>query len=473
MTLSEEKLLEDYFHKLSLEAKRVPESRIHANVHLALNRRSQHARKLWEKRLWIAATAAVITLLLLASAGSWMGEGTGLRSALSSFSKTDPLEKYLTFSTEDTTVWSAYEAGLMKQVGVSSVEKEGHVLTVDGVIADAMGIIILYSVDNKTDHKTRVDHLSLTDSTGAIKGTALIGTREKLGLGSIMNITRLTWSGEAKDLPEEVEVHLAIAKSADNDTLFAKPEGLINLSVPIRLDKKAMGEAGQTITLNRSFMVAGQTIDLKQMYIGSTGIYLETAYNKNNTQDIFGMLKPRILLGDDRDTEGFYLPKQIQKEGRTYSVFNNDNTKPKAPLRLTVDGIYALEPSKRELIIDTDKQQILKAPDNALTVEVVQDSAEQQLIVLKHHFTDSNILSREGNLIMNMSFKDGKGEVHKYDQSPHNFDLTNLFKSKQEELNKSGLNLYLIGKEKLPQPLTFTLDSYPNALKDVQTIPLR
>ncbi|MFF2907376.1 hypothetical protein [Paenibacillus sp. NPDC057934] len=473
MSLREEKLLEDYFNELSLEAERVPESRIHANVHLALNRGSQHVRKLWKKRLWTATTAVVITVLLLVSAGSWMGEGSGLRNALKPFSKMSRLEAYLPLVIQDTTVWSAYEARLMKQVGVSSMEKEGHVLTVDGMIADEMGIIILYSVDNKTEHTTRVDHLSLTDNTGTIKGSEVIEMREKLELGSTMNITRLTWGGEAKDLPEEVEVLLAVSTNAGDNSYSANPEELINLSVPIRLDKKAMEEAGQSITLNRALVVAGQTIDLKQMYTGSTGIYLETAYNKNNTQDIFGMLKPRILLGDDRDSEGFYLPKQVQKEGRTFNVFKNDSTKPKAPLRLTVDGIYALESSKRELIIDTDKQQIMKAPDDTLTVNVEEASDGHRVIVLKRHWTDTNKLNSDGNLVLNILFKDGKGGIHEYDQSPNQFNLNDLLIPQKDGPTVAGNNLYFIGKDKLPQPLTFTLDSYPNAIKDVKTIPLR
>ncbi|NUU64182.1 DUF4179 domain-containing protein [Paenibacillus agri] len=473
MALREEKLLEDYFHKLSLEAERVPGSRIHANVRLALHKRSEHAKKLWKKRLWTATTAVVITVLLVVAAGSWMGEGTGLRSALSSFAKTVPLKAYQAILTSDTTVSSAIKAGLMQQVGVSSLEKEGHVLTIDGMAADAMGIIILYSIDNKSEQITKTHQMSLTDSKGAVVGSELIGMHQNLRSGTTLNVTRLTWTGEANNLPDEVEVQLELAKSAGNDQQPVTPEQLINLSVPIKIDKKAMEESGQSIAFNQPLTVAGQTIHIKQVYAGVTGIYVETAYDKNNTQDIFGMLNPRILLGDESEYQGFYLPQRIRKVGREFSVFSNDSTNPNAPLRLTVDGIYALEPSKRELVIDTDKQQILKAPDNALTVEVVQDSAKQQLIVLKHHVTDRNKLSREGNLIMNMSFKDGKGEVHEYDQSLHSFDLTNLFESKQEELNKTGLNLYLIGKEKLPQPLTFTLDSYPNAIKDVRTITLR
>ncbi|MFC3748741.1 DUF4179 domain-containing protein [Paenibacillus sp. GCM10012306] len=473
MALREEKLLEDYFHGLSLEAERIPESRIHANVRLALNRRSQHARTLWKKRLWTATTAAVIAVLLLASVGSWVVEGTGLRSALSSFSKSDPLGAYQAILTSDTTVSSAIKAGLMQRVDVSSLEKEGHVLTIDGIAADAMGIIILYSVDNKTDQITKTHQMSLTDSKGAVIGSELIGMHQNLRLGTTLNVTRLTWTGDANNLPDEVEVQIELAKSAGNDQQPVTPEQLINLSVPIKIDKKAMAESGQSIAFNQPLTVAGQTIHIKQVYAGVTGIYVETAYDKDNTQDVFGMLNPRILLGDESEYQGFYLPQRIRKEGREFSVFSNDSTVPKAPLRLTVDGIYALEPSKRELVIDTDRQQIVKAPDNALTVEIVQDSAEYQLIVLKHHLTDSNKLSRDGNLIMNMSFKDGKGQVHEYDQSPHNFDLTNLLKSKPTELNESGLNLYFIGKEKLPQPLTFTLDSYPNAIKNVKTIRLR
>jgi hypothetical protein len=474
MALREEKLLEQYFHELSLEAERIPDSRIHSAIRHAIAGESAQAKKLWKKRLLTATAAAVITVLLLASAGSWMGEGTGLRNALNPFLKTSRLEAYRAISNADTTVNSALEAGLLKQVGISSLEKEGHVLSVDGMVADAMGVIILYSVDNKSGQTTKNHDLSLIDSKGSAIGSELMGMHQEFRSGITLNITRLTWAGDVKNLPEEVEVQLEIAKSAGNDAQPVNAEELIKLSVPIIIDKKAMEAAGQTIMLNQPFRVAGQMIDIKQVYAGVSGIYVETAYNKGNTQDVFGMLNPRMLLGDEAAAEGLYLPKQIQKEGRTFSVFNNDSTKPKAPLRLTTDGIYALEPSRRELIIDTDQQKILKAPDDTLTVNIAETPDQHRVIVLKRHLTNANKKwSRDGNLTLNMTFKDGSGVRHEYDQLPLGMNFNDLLTPKEGEAEVVGYNLYPIGKEKLPQPLIFTLDSYPNAILDAQTIRIR
>lgn len=66
------------------------------------------------------------------------------------------LEVFRPVIANNLTIKSALDAGMMKEVSISSSEVDGITWTVNGIIADRRGIAVLYTIQNNTDQKMRL-----------------------------------------------------------------------------------------------------------------------------------------------------------------------------------------------------------------------------------------------------------------------------------------------------------------------------
>lgn len=156
---------------------------------------------------------------------------------------------------------------------------------------------------------------------------------------------------------------------------------------------------------------------------------------------------------------------------KTY-IFNNDNMRPAEPIKLEVEGISALDQSKVELVIDTETQQILKAPDNNLTISKRMENEEQGILVLDYSIPKDDMEAfADSGFALDDNFVDSTGSGHWLGWVKDGYSG---YKEFNEDSRGTTVTFFFnVGKEKLPQPLTFWFNSYPNVIKEKASIRIK
>lgn len=466
MAGSEEKLLKDYFDGMSVHVEEISEMKLNAAIYRGVSRRRDvFARKHYA--IGIAAVLAIVMLFVF----PWIGERVEPRkdrSQLASSRNSSIFEAYRTSASNNITISSAIDAGLVQRISGATSQQNGFVLTVDGIAADRKGILILYSLQNNTRSKAQVNRLQLAGEGYAPVNFPFGWSLRDVQPGVTLGYEVLHWGGDFRSLPDQITFELNIGEKTQTaaSTGF-KP--LAQLSVPITLVHDKMAKTGELIQIDRTLSIAGQDVDVNEVYISTTGIYVEEEYIPQNSKQIYGLVNPRIQLGSDDDYMSLNTSKTVVAEGKSSMVFANDNSS-KQPLSLKIDGIYALAKDAKELIIDTDKQQIIKAPDSNLKVSV-NSTAEGSTMILEYYSTLSKTrMSDSIVLVLDDEFTDGAGQIHTTD--PTRIRIP----SRKESLDPQKIpttGYFNLGKKKLPQPLKFTLDSYPSSLHESVTLGIR
>ncbi|MEK4007446.1 DUF4179 domain-containing protein [Paenibacillus sp. FSL H3-0333] len=468
MVNTEEELLKEYYHSLSAEAEEIPEMRLNTAIRNGITRSRRSSMSL-RKRYALATAAAVLGLVLLFSfprASEVLKSQGAAPDQAAIFQSYGPFEKYIPAVMTTNAVSSAIEDGLVQRVTGVTTEQNGFVLTVDGIAADQKGIIVLYSLQNKTDENARVAHIQLTSAVSNPLHTSL-------GPDNSISPNRITygyevrqWESDAGALPDQITFELELGKykqftPASADSLQAK------LSVAIPLDREQIAKAGETIHVDKTLEIDGQKIKINEVYLAASGIYLDYTCDPLNSKQIFSMYKPGFLAGGSGDYSYLALRAASFTDSGGRLIFANDRSSTQS-LQLQINGILALDKQATQLIIDTDKQQIIKAPDHNLQMSVHNTERGSTLVLEYDSQAQSN--SIYNTLMLGQKFTDGAGTVHSADK--FEFDIP---QRTERENAKSIPHMYYrgLGSNKYPQPLTFTIEAYPALIKEKLSIPIR
>lgn len=467
MMRTEEELLQEYYRELSAEAEEVAELKLTTAVRRGIASRRRTSFKL--KNRYTLATAAILAIVLLFSipwAGGMLEKRGAVQGAAVSHT-TGEFEAYRQEAGSNITVSSAIEAGLIKRINGGTAEQNGYVLTVDGVSMDQKGIIILYSLKNNTKENAGVNSMTLTGS----KMNPLSTSRE---MGKVIAPSRTTygyevmeWENRFGSLPDQVTLALELNDykehtPASADSLLAK------LSVAIPLDKDQIAGTGETISLDKKLSVDGQEIEIKEVYLAASGIYLDYTINPQNSKQIFSLYNPHFLVGSGGDYTNLKLLGISEEKAKTRLVFANDSGT-KGSVQFGIGGVLALDKNATRLVIDTDKEKIIQAPGTNLKIST-HTTANGTTVVLAHYpepgakRIDDSITN---SFMLDTEFTDGAGKLH--DTASNDFAIPPI----TESMQKANLYFVGLGSNKYPQPLTFTITSYPNLIKERLSLQIR
>ncbi|WP_150268632.1 hypothetical protein [Paenibacillus tepidiphilus] len=462
MTVNEETLLREYFQTVSAQAGEVSEAKLNAAITGGV--RKVRRQRLLPRYKWTvalaAALAAVIFLLPFIPQTGEPSRQTEARNAVSNAAA------YLgltgtggSYDNVHTTVVSALEAGLLKPVEGAVIEKDGFTFEIERIAADRKGMLVLYSLYNRSGEKVEVASLNVTDKDGKPLIYSAGSTPQTAGAGTTRFYSQILWDGDYTALPDTLYAKISV--SDIDPHLLVPSSDATELTLPLTLDKADMAKTGKEVQLNKNFSIADQQIILENAYISTTGVYLTVDYDSGNTKEIFGLLGPQLMQGSNSEYVGYGVRQTMMSDGRLTYVFPVDNTS-SAPLKLRITGIVALDKTETQLIVDTEQKQIIKAPDNRLKFSA-QSSRERMVLDFELKGTDR---ATNGYTVMQIAnqFVDGQGQKHMLQNSVW-ADL------EFREATATGENpayrySYELGSAGLPQPLTFTLLSYPNAIKE-------
>lgn len=468
MDQSEERLLKDYFHELSLEAEEVSEVKLNTAIRSGvLNFR--HSRMLLGRRYSLSVLALLAIVLLFVF--PWIGERAKPHNAQSPLAVSRNWGEFEVFRTtvgSNLTVFSALDAGLVQRINSTSAEQNGYTLTVDGIAADQKGIIVLYSIKNNNPQSQSYG-VALTDKNTVYPAMRYnYSNEQKAKPGVTRGYVIWTWDRNYMELPKELVVKAAIQDKVWQESSYVqKVSYAAEISVPLTVHPQDLANTGETLPLNRTLSIAGQSVEIKNAYISTTGIYLETDYSPSNSKQIFGLIKAHMLLGSGNDLSDLSSRMTLTQDGRETLVFPNDNTVNDS-LKLQINGIIAIDKTKQELVIDTDKKQIIKGPDEHLRISA---AAKAHSMVLEYFRSADRISGESVNVILDQTFKDGTGKIHTMGMPDLSFPLINPDFANQKI--PPYQYYYNLGAEDLPQPLTFRIISYPNPIKEKVSLTIR
>lgn len=332
MATSEETLLKEYYHSLSVEADEIAELKLNAAIRKGITRSQKFNMSL--KARYVLGSAAMLAILLL-FVFPWGSEALKPRSgALSSQVTVQDMkwfEAYSKVAGSDSTVNSALAAGLIKPISGATAETDGYVLTVEAVAADRMGILFFYKLENKNLSASAYS-LSVTTVADIELGQgAYFSSNPKAVSGVTRGYQKALWNRNYTKLPERMAVKLSVVGPVGGVV-----DGIQNFAtttevyVPITIEQNAVAQSGETVSINRTMEIAGQDVEIGDVYIAATGIYVETAYSPQNSVEIFGLNSPHILLGGGNDFTALYSKASINVEGNSssYSLAVNCHLEP-------------------------------------------------------------------------------------------------------------------------------------------------
>lgn len=272
---------------------------------------------------------------------------------------------------------------------------------------------------------------------------------------------QIVWDEYQDELEDPLNISLRLLPAPDDPALSSGELKSLNIQIPMDTNKAYI--QGKRVDLKDSLSIAGQQINMENIYIGPTGIYMRERYDQKNTMRIFNMLSPKLVIGKGEQQE-----ELMWVSGS--NIYHNDNMRPDDPIKFEIEGISALDQSKLELVINTETQQILKVPDSNLTISKRMEDEEQGILVLDYFIPKED---KESLYYFALSdyFEDSSGSGHMMETIKNNY-------SGYREFNESSKGttvtyIFNVGKEKLPQPLTFWFNSYPNKIKEKASIRIK
>ncbi|WP_410511642.1 DUF4179 domain-containing protein [Paenibacillus sp. BR2-3] len=469
MAEREEELLKGYFLDLKVKEEDTPDALIETSIIRGIERGKQRRKRI-RITYGFAAVMAVILLFFVtvASLEAWDHRVEIAKQMPKDWKE---LEVFRPLAENNITLKTALDAGYVQHFEDAVAESNGYKLTINGAVVDRKGLLLLYTFENNTGKKVKLDGLRLKSRSGSDLNYGLYSSffsGESDNTKIKRDLLDVRWA-DVKDLEDQLTAELIITENTPEAMLSSSTKYRTSLKVPIKLDKLALQTAGEEFNLNKRIVIADQSVIIKNVSIAPTGIYVNIQSDPANTMNIFSLIAPKLIQGDGEQTVelGNSLAYGDMNNGLTL-VFGHNNMVSDGSIDLTLKGIHALEKSKLELIVDLDSLEILRSPDNNLKVTREAAGASAGQFILNYTVKNSGKSYEEtmSSISINNKFTDGEGIQHEL--SPGN----SMTQSSSPD-GYSSSNNYDVGVTKLPQPLTFHLERYPNPILESHFMKIR
>ncbi|WP_313639559.1 hypothetical protein [Paenibacillus sp.] len=475
MAESEEKLLNDYFKRIDVEAEEIPEVKLDAAIRKGMQL-GNRKRLSFRKRYAVVALAVLAIALLIIV--PWANQVINPVRAQLPPKSWGQLEVFRPIIANNLSIKSTLDAGMLKEVNISSPEVDGITWTINGFIADRRGIAMLYTIQNNTNQKMQFMGLSFKKNPGDnfdLTGYSWFSNsnaQEAGSPGTTRMLEQISWDKYRDDLRDGLSITLSLYPAAKDPSQSSSDIKKFSVKIPLEADNNFF--EGEIVDLKESLSIGGQVIKMDNVYIGPTGIYMRETFGRENTMRIFSLLSPKLVIGKgDLQEELMWATGATSVNGglKTY-IYHNDNMRPDDPIKLEVEGISALDQSKVELMINTETQQILKAPDNYLSISKRTEDEEKGIIVLDLLIPKKvEELYEATGFGIDDNFVDSAGSGHWLVRDSDNYSR---YREYSEDARGTTVTYFLnVGKEKLPQPLSFRFTNYPNMIMESDSVRIR
>jgi len=377
------------------------------------------------------------------------------------------LRYFVQFIERDSGLTDAIDSEFVQPVGVT-VERDGLKLTVEGVIADDQRIVLLYEVTNLPSDKTpamaRLKHVKDGE------GDDIVGSYA-YGAGDLKWLVKKSKPGVYYDIidirliagqktPDRLDISGEWTVPGANESNESKR---VQLDASFPIDTSKFAGMTEVLTLGNTIDIEGQKVTFEKATISPLNIDIEVTFDPTNAKQIFGV--SGFKLTDEKGKELIYTGGFGPSGNRTNLHFQSNYFS--RPKKLTLHGgtiyVYDKDPERRKVVIDTERLQILQAPDGRLKAEGFSTTASDDYddLLLSLNDLDETHMQFVGYAILEPTFVDASGVTHQMAEpkGPHSpFFFQTGYPAK---VNR---HVYL-PKGLAAQPLTFRIAGYPNYIK--------
>lgn len=459
----EERMLKSYFQDAEESAASIPEEKLEAAVQEGIRRGKRAKRSYLRYRGAALFAGAVAVVLLLVWGGSLQQTGEVEHMAAGPY---PPLKGH-NFE-GDITLNTANKHGMIQPVD-KSVTMGDYTVTVDGILVGSHQLKVLYTLENRSDRKAIVMGTDLENKDGKSPvgyGSSSHGTNE-LDPGTHRLQVEYTFN-DVDQISKDMNIVFQVAPDSSNARYGRDAEGEKKLKVGITLDLDTYQKYIRSVMLDEVVEIQGQEMRLREIIYSPAGIVLKGNVVIGNNMRVSGLWN--VYLDSTKDGESTKLMSPMNNgpddDGDMTYFFNSNLLDEPDSLILKADGLFAVDPDKMKVVVDTEQRSVLSAPDDNIKFGSYTDSTEGHTLTLVYE--ESNEEYR-GNVNISNTFIDGEGNKHELDDSSRGVRST---KTSTEEGGSRATEYLYLKPEEYPQPLTFSLDSYPGVIEKSIEVPL-
>ncbi|WP_054956943.1 DUF4179 domain-containing protein [Paenibacillus dakarensis] len=463
----EEHMLRSYFRDAEASRTEVSDDALEAAIQEGL-RRGKHAKRSrtrYIRAAILAGAAAAVFLLMWGGSLQLPGPKNQLASEQANSGPYPPLKGHNLQG--DITLNTANNHGLIQPVG-KSVTQGDYTITVDGILVGSQQLKVFYTLENRSKQKAIILGTAL-EKDGRYSVYGQVSGGHDMGLEIQRLQADFTFPEELNPSSKDINIVFRVGPDSANARYEheAEIEGEEKLKVGIKLDLDTYQKFTRTVPLNEEVEISGQRIQLQKIVISPAGMILKASVEPDNTLKVSGLWEPYLeSVKDGQSTKLNYTSSFMPDENGELTYFFDSNALDQPDsISLRASGMFAVDPAKLKVVVDTKQKAVLSSPDELIKFGSYTNSKEGQILTLEYEESNER---HYGYVDFSEEFTDGEGNKHKLD------DSSKGVRSTKTSTDTGGLKAteYLYLKpEEYPQPLTFTLRSYPGVIEKPIAVP--
>lgn len=472
MTEVQEKILHQDAHANNRQAAEMSRSKLDSAVRKGIGEGRVRARRrnvfYASGGVLVVAAMLLMTFSLLQPAGEFATD-----SNISAHHDWGEFEVFREAAEGDPRLIHALNQGEVRPFNVSEQQKE-YTATLNGVAADSRSMFLLYSVQNDSDQPIVIGSDKFeSDSKGRGTTSSSSGSYE-VEPGQIVYRVLSVMIDPDTDSWQNASLDLLLTTNTAEAKLSSSMKYRTELRLPFELDRSLL-VAKERVWKEEpaaSMTVDGQNVHIVRTVATPIGTYVDIAYDEANTKKVFGLIRPRLTVERSGKSEELMMSAAYltdtsgSRESLQFAGIIPEDTD---SVTLDIDGISAFNKDELELTIDTEAMQILKAPDSKISVEAAGDDYAEGYIALKRSGKYQEGMAN--NIVLGSLFTDGNGAKHTVEYGDTQGQVT--YSSTEANGEESNTwDYFYIGTKQWPQPLTFSIESYPHPILEATKIRL-
>nr|WP_280518582.1 DUF4179 domain-containing protein [Lederbergia wuyishanensis] len=402
-------------------------------------KKAKQKKKTNVKKWMITCAAAVIFL-------SGFFASIRISPAFASYIAAIPgMDRIVEMIVHDKGMLAAVENEYYQEIGISE-EKNGVKLTIDGAIADENGIVLFYSLKSEKKYESmwidkvdlkRLDGKELKQSSWSF-GAPHTSEKNSTYQGMIEYFFKEPY--EAR----EFQIDIAVGASGYSE----------NFKIPFTLKNI---KSVKHLAINKEAMVEGQKINFVDAKISPLRVGIRVKIDPNNTKKLLNFDDLR-LLDEKGETWGKIQNgisgSRISENEEIVYLQSNYFNQPKE-LYLAFNKIQAIDKDEAYLVVDIEKEKIIKQPKGSQFNPLVTVSGDD--IIFKMHtkeeftyFMFGTPKDRDGKELISESGFSNFADNEDYQVYEHAINIKNLHSAKGPiSLELSSYPSWITGSEKI------------------------
>jgi hypothetical protein len=316
--------------------------------------------------------AAVIALFLLLSM-------IRMSPVFAEYLEDVPILKYIVKLVHyDKGLKSAVENNFIQNIAISD-EHENIKLIIDNIIIDQARMIVFYTIENNSSYKyLDLSTVKFADITGknleaAYSYSSYFDHDDQRTIQDNIKVSFV----ENSVIPDTIHFELELQHKDHPDSMKAvKLPYLWQVDIPI--DKSKFENLKEIYDINQTVEIENQKICFKKAVVYPTRIEVQVEFPEENSKKILRFDNLRILneKGEALTTITNDVNATMPDENHVNLYFESNFFSLPQKLYLQGSSIRALDKDRLELVIDTEREQLLKAPDDNIILHDITQTAE-------------------------------------------------------------------------------------------------